>query len=65
MTETAVVTDFSVGDMWEKLPQYTDMANQLGASVLGAYQTATKYYQQGLDTNAALAASVETMKMAR
>lgn len=65
MTETAVVTDFSVGDMWEKLPQYTDMANQLGASVLGAYQTATRYYQQGLDTNAALAASVETMKMAR
>jgi hypothetical protein len=45
MTETAVVTDFSVGDMWEKLPQYTDMANELGASVLGAYQTATKYYQ--------------------
>ena len=47
MTETAVVTDFSVGDMWEKLPQYTDMANELGASVLGAYQTATRYYQQG------------------
>jgi hypothetical protein len=24
MTETAVVTDFSVGDMWEKLPEYSD-----------------------------------------
>jgi len=23
MTETAVVTDFSVGDMWEQLPAYT------------------------------------------
>ena len=22
MTETAVVTDFSIGDMWEKLPEY-------------------------------------------
>jgi hypothetical protein len=22
MTETAVVTDFTVGDMWDKLPQY-------------------------------------------
>jgi hypothetical protein len=23
MTETAVVTDFTVGDMWEKLPEYS------------------------------------------
>jgi hypothetical protein len=23
MTETAVVTDFSIGDMWDKLPQYS------------------------------------------
>jgi hypothetical protein len=32
MTETAVVTDFSVGDMWESLPQYTKMANELGVA---------------------------------
>jgi hypothetical protein len=24
MTETAVVTDFSVGDMWDKLPEYSE-----------------------------------------
>jgi hypothetical protein len=32
MTETAVVTDFSIGDMWDKLPEYTQMANELGVA---------------------------------
>jgi prefoldin subunit 5 len=26
MTETAVVTNFSVGDMWNKLPEYSSKA---------------------------------------
>ena len=29
MTETAVVTDFTVGDMWDQLPRYTETANEL------------------------------------
>lgn len=65
MTETAVVTDFSVGDMWDQLPQYTEMANKLGVSILGAYDAATLYYQQGLKTNEVMAVSNETLKMAR
>ena len=65
MTETAVVTDFTVGDMWNKLPRYTKEANKLGATTLGAYQTMTLYYQQGLDTQQAFALGTETMKMAR
>lgn len=65
MTETAVVTDFSVNDMWEQLPEYTKMANNLGTSTLGAYETATLFYQQGLKTNEVMQISVETMKMAR
>lgn len=65
MTETAVVTDFSVGDMWDSLPQYTKIAKELGATTEGAYQTAALYYQQGLDTNEALQLATETMKMAR
>lgn len=65
MTETAVVTDFSVGDMWDQLPRYTEAANKLGATTLGAYQTMTLFYQQGLDTNEAFALGTETMKMAR
>lgn len=65
MTATAVVTDFSVGDMWEQLPEYTKMANELGTTTLGAYETATLFYQQGLKTNEVMEVSTETMKMAR
>lgn len=47
MTETAVVTDFSVSDMWEQLPEYTRRANELGVATNDAYAAATLYYQQG------------------
>ncbi|MBQ2592220.1 MAG: phage tail tape measure protein, partial [Candidatus Riflebacteria bacterium] len=65
MTATAVVTNFSVGDMWDKLPEYTRLANELGASTLGAYETTTLFYQQGLNTNQAMEIGAETMRMAR
>ena len=65
MTQTAVVTDFTVGDMWSQLPEYTKRANELGVAVKGAYESATLYYQQGLDTNEVVAVSSETLKMAR
>lgn len=65
MTETATVTDFNVGDMWNRLPEYTAMANELGATTLGAYETMTLFYQQGLETNEAMELGAETMKMAR
>ena len=65
MTETAVVTDFSVGDMWAKLPEYTANANALGASVKDMYEATTLYYQQGLNTEQAMGIAAETMKMAR
>lgn len=65
MTETAVVTDFTVGDMWEKLPEYSSKASALGASIKDMYAATTLYYQQGLNTEAAMSVGVETMKMAR
>ena len=65
MTETAVVTDFNVGDMWDQLPQYTKAANDLGTTTLGAYETMTLFYQQGLKTNEVFEIGTETMKMAR
>ena len=65
MTETAVVTNFSVGDMWEKLPEYTANANALGASVQDMYEATTLYYQQGLNAQQAMSIASETMKMAR
>lgn len=65
MTETAVVTDFSVGDMWDSLPQYTNTANELGASIQGVYETMTLFYQQGLNTTETFEIGTETLKMAR
>jgi len=65
MTETAVVTDFSVGDMWAKLPEYTANANKLGATIQDMYESTTLYYQQGLNTQQSMAIATETMKMAR
>ena len=65
MTETAVVTDFTIGDMWNQLPRYTQAANDLGTTTLGAYETMTLFYQQGLKTNEVFDIGTETMKMAR
>lgn len=65
MTEAAVVTEFDIGDMWEKLPEYSKNAQALGVSINGMYQATTLYYQQGLKTNEAMALGVETMKMAK
>lgn len=65
MTETAVVTDFTVSDMWEKLPTYAAEANKLGAAINDLYGSTTLYYQQGLQTKEAMALGIETTKMAR
>lgn len=65
MTQTAVVTDFSIGDMWKQLPEYTKRANELGVSIHDVYESATLYYQQGLKTDEVMALSNETLKMAR
>lgn len=65
MTETAVVTKFDVGDMWDQLPEYTKRANELGVSIHSAYEAATIYYQQGLETNQVMEVSNQTLKMAR
>ena len=65
MTETAVVTNFSVGDMWEMLPKYTKEANALGSTIEDVYRATTLYYQQGLNTTQSMGLAVETLKMAR
>ena len=65
MTEMAVVTDLSVGDYWDQLPQYSAQASELGVSINDAYKAATLYYQQGLKSNEVTKISAETLKMAR
>ena len=65
MTQMAVVTDLSVGDYWDQLPEYSKRASELGVSINDAYKAATLYYQQGLKTNEVNAMSAETLKLAK
>ena len=65
MTDIAVVTDFNLGDIWDTVPEYTDLANKMGVTIQGVYDVSKLYYQQGLDTNEVMKASEETLKMAR
>ena len=65
MTQTAVVSDYSVGDMWKTLPQYSKYAKQLGAEIKDVYSAQTLYVQQGLNMNDAMDLGIETLKMAR
>ena len=65
MTEMAVVTDYSIGDWWKELPEYTKRANEFGLAIKDVYEADTLFYQQGLKTNEVMALSNETMKMAR
>jgi len=65
MTESAVVTQYSIADMWAQLPKYTQTANELGVTTKGVYETMTLFYQQGLKTNEVFEIGTETLKMAR
>ena len=65
MAKTAVVTEYSVSDMWAKLPEYTANAKKLGSTIQDMYEATTLYYQQGLNSEQAMGIAGETMKMAR
>lgn len=60
----AMVTDYSVQDMWNSYDQYAQMANELGQSTKSVIEASGLYYQQGLDTNEALELTQDTMKLA-
>lgn len=47
ITNIAIVTDMSQGDLWGQMPQYTQMARDYAASISGVYEVSQLYYQQG------------------
>ena len=65
MKETAVVTDFSIDDMWKTLPQRTEDAKKLGVAIKDVYEARTLYYQQGLKTAEVDQLSTKTLQLAR
>lgn len=60
----ALVTNQSVSGLWSTYGQYADMATQLGQSTDSIIKASALFYQQGLDTNEALALTTDTMKLA-
>lgn len=65
MTNIAVVTNFSVGDLWGQINDYMAIAKQYGVTTQGVYEVTQLFYQQGLGTSDVMAATTETLKMAR
>lgn len=60
----AMVTSYSVKDLWGQYDQYAEMANKLGQSTQSVIEASGLYYQQGLKTNEVLKLTEETMKLA-
>lgn len=60
----AMVTDKTIGGLWETYDDYAEMANKLGQSTESAIQASALFYQQGLDTADALRLTEDTMKLA-
>ena len=60
----AMVTEYSVQQMWQSYDQYAEMANRLGQSTQSVIQASGLFYQQGLNTEESLALTEDTMKLA-
>lgn len=65
MTNIAVVTDMSVSDLWGQINEYMSIAQKYGVTTQGVYEVSQLFYQQGLDAADTMAATTETLKMAR
>lgn len=60
----AMVTSYSVNEMWSSYSQYAEMASNLGQKTDDMIKASALFYQQGLNTNEALALTTDTMKLA-
>ena len=60
----AMVTDQTVGGLWDTYDQYAQIAKDLGQSTEDTIKASALFYQQGLDTAEALELTKDTMKLA-
>lgn len=65
MTEIAVVSDYTLDQIWSMRQQYSDAASEMGSKTIDLVDATKLYVQQGLDLNKALEVGIETTKMAR
>ena len=60
----AMVTKYSVNQMWDSYSSYANMASNLGQKTNDVIKASALFYQQGLDTKEALELTTDTMKLA-
>lgn len=65
MTEIAVVSEYTLDDIWAMRDGYTKAASDMGASTIDLVNATKLYVQQGLDLQQAQEIGIETTKMAR
>ncbi len=65
LTEIAVVSDYSLDDLWSDRDGFIKDANKLGATILDTVDARKLYIQQGYDMAESTEAGNETIRMAR
>ena len=65
MTEIAVVSEYTVDDIWAMRGEYIEAATAIGASTIDLVNASKLYVQQGLALDEAMKIGIETTKMAR
>lgn len=64
LASIAMVTDYSLSEMWGQYNNYSDMAQELGQKTKDVISSSALFMQQGLDLNKAFALTTETMRLA-
>lgn len=65
MNGIAIVTDMTTADLWKQVDAYSDMAQNFGVTIQGAYEVSKIYYQAGYETNDVLTLTNETLKLSK
>lgn len=65
MTSIAVVTDFSISDLWRQVDEYSKLAQEKGVELKGVYDVQKLYYQQGRSAEDVKILTNNTLEFAR
>ena len=65
MTSIAVVTNFSINDLWGQVDKYSKLAQQKGVELKGVYDVQKLYYQQGRNAEDVEILTNNTLEFAR
>ena len=65
MTSIAVVTNFSISDLWKQVDEYSKLAQEKGVELKGVYDVQKLYYQQGRNAEDVKILTDNTLEFAR